>query len=84
MTFPKSQHVEPAERADGSADCSAYVVGVGDVEVDDRQAVGVRGGKVVERRGRAGTGDHAVSGVQGSLGDDTPKSTRGAGYEEDV
>jgi len=60
------------------------VVGVGDVELDDRETVGVFGYEVVQCRNRADAGDDAVPGGQSGRSDVATESARGAGDEEDV
>jgi hypothetical protein len=45
-----------------------------DVEFDHGEAIGLLVGKVIQRRGRANTGDYTVPGRQGSLGDGTTET----------
>ena len=84
VTGVVDQHVETSKAVDSDHDCVANLLVVGHVERGDRQRVGVLGGEVVQRRGRANAGDHAMSCPQCRFGDGAPEAAGGARNEEHV
>ena len=75
--------VDAAEALAAGGDRGLRGGGVGDVEGEGEDLVGVGGDEVVELLGPAGGGDELVAGVEDGLGDRAAEAAARAGEEED-